>query len=64
MKLLTLEQLLKKRDYKQTLQLSTKVSQENNTLKWIETKLQLVDALTKQGAVAARLLETLSSVAC
>ena len=40
------------------------ISRKEFTLKWIETKLQLADALTKQGADAARLLETLSSAEC
>ena len=40
------------------------ISRKEFTLKWIVTKIQLADALTKQGADAARLLETLSSAEC
>ena len=40
------------------------ISRKEFTLKWIETKLQLVNALIKQGADAARLWETLSSAEC
>ena len=40
------------------------IARKEFTLKCIKTKLQLAEALTKQGADAARLLETLSSAEC
>ena len=40
------------------------ITRKEFVLKWIETKLQLADTLTKQGADATKLLETLKSSQC
>ena len=40
------------------------ISRKEFTLKWIDAKHQLADALTKQGADVTKLLETLTTTSC